>query len=165
MHKLQIHKLVSRHDHLNISTMYSVFDWNEFEILSYRWAFLESTKISASEELNALEKAPVQFMALQILRREGRSSVYAVLERTKCFGKGTSTLYAIAEIKWPVLDSTKISAFEEPNAFGKGASSVYAIAEIKQEMPFSPFGFARVTEVRHIRVGEFVKFDAKLLAH
>ena len=26
----QIHKLVSRHDHLNISTMYSVFDWKEF---------------------------------------------------------------------------------------------------------------------------------------
>ena len=51
MHKLPIHKLVSRHDHLNISTMYSVFDWKEFEILSYRWAFLESTEISASEEL------------------------------------------------------------------------------------------------------------------
>ena len=67
MHKLQIHKLVSRCDHLNVSTMYRVFDWKEFEILSYRWAFLESTEISASEELNTLEKAPVQFMALQIL--------------------------------------------------------------------------------------------------
>ena len=43
MHKFQIHKLVSRRDHLNISTMYSVFDWKEFEILSYRQAFLEST--------------------------------------------------------------------------------------------------------------------------
>ena len=41
--------------------MYSVFDWKEFEILSYRQAFLESTEISASEELNALEKAPDQF--------------------------------------------------------------------------------------------------------
>ena len=71
MHKLQIHKLVSRHDHLNISTMYSVFDWKEFEILSYRQAFLESTKISASEELNALEKAPPQFMALWILSGKG----------------------------------------------------------------------------------------------
>ena len=30
MHKFQIHKLVSRHDHLNISTMYSAFDWKEF---------------------------------------------------------------------------------------------------------------------------------------
>ena len=30
IHKFQIHKLVSRHDHLNISTMYSVFDWKEF---------------------------------------------------------------------------------------------------------------------------------------
>ena len=71
MHKLQIHKLVSRCDHLNISTMYSVFDWKEFEILSYRQAFLESTKISASEELNALEKAPAQFMTLRILSRKG----------------------------------------------------------------------------------------------
>ena len=45
--------------------MYSVFDWKEFEILSYRQAFLESTEISASEEPNALEKVPVQFMPLQ----------------------------------------------------------------------------------------------------
>ena len=36
----------------------------EFELLSYRQAFLESTKISASEEPNALEKVPVQFMPL-----------------------------------------------------------------------------------------------------
>ena len=36
-------------------------------VLSYRRAFLESTKISASEELNALEVAPAQFMALRIL--------------------------------------------------------------------------------------------------
>ena len=71
MHKLPIHKLVSRRDHLNISTMYSVFDWKEFEILSYRQAFLESTEISASEEINALEKAPAQFMALRILSGKG----------------------------------------------------------------------------------------------
>ena len=62
--------MVFRHDPLNISTMYSVFvlKKKEFEILSYRRAFLESTEISASEELNALEKAPAQFMALQISR-------------------------------------------------------------------------------------------------
>ena len=71
MHKLQIHKLVSRRDHLNISTMYSVFDCKEFEILSYRQAFLESNEISASEELNALEKAPAQFMVLRILSGKG----------------------------------------------------------------------------------------------
>ena len=47
--------------------MYSVFDWKEFEILSYRQAFLEITEISASEEPNALEKAPVYFMLLQKL--------------------------------------------------------------------------------------------------
>ena len=64
MHKLQIHKLVSRYDHLNVSTMYSIFDWKEFELLLYRWVFLKSTKISDSEEPNALEKAPVQFMPL-----------------------------------------------------------------------------------------------------
>ena len=67
MHKLQIHELISKHDHLNISKMYSVFDWKEFEILSYGWAFLESTEISASEEPNALEKVQVQFMPLQKL--------------------------------------------------------------------------------------------------
>ena len=44
MHKLQIHKLVSRHDHLNISTMYNIFDWKEFELLAYRQAFLEKKK-------------------------------------------------------------------------------------------------------------------------
>ena len=75
MHKFQIHKLVSRRDHLNISTMYSVFDWKEFEILSYNQAFLESTKLSASEELNALEKAPAQFMALQILSGKGEVQI------------------------------------------------------------------------------------------
>ena len=67
MYKLQIHKLVSRHDHLNISTMYSVSDWKEFELLSYRQAFSDSTEISACEEPNALEKAPGQFMALHKL--------------------------------------------------------------------------------------------------
>ena len=40
-------------------------------MLSYRQAFLESTKISASEDLNALEKAPPQIMALRILSGKG----------------------------------------------------------------------------------------------
>ena len=44
-------------------------------VLSYRWAFLESTEISASEELNALEVAPAQFMALRILGRKGEVQV------------------------------------------------------------------------------------------
>ena len=34
------------------------------ELLTYRWAVLESTKISAFEEPNPLKKAPVQFMPL-----------------------------------------------------------------------------------------------------
>ena len=67
MHKLQSHKLVSKCDHLNVSTMYSIFDWKEFEILSYRQAFLQSTEIRASEELNALKKAPVQILPLRKL--------------------------------------------------------------------------------------------------
>ena len=66
----QMHKLVSRHDYLNISTMYNIFELKDFELLSYRRAFLESTKTSASEEQNALEKAPVQFMELQIISRK-----------------------------------------------------------------------------------------------
>ena len=44
-------------------------------VLSYRWAFLESTEISASEELNALEVAPAQFMALRILGRKGEVQI------------------------------------------------------------------------------------------
>ena len=40
-------------------------------MLSYRQAFLEGAEISASEELNALEVAPAQFMALRILGRKG----------------------------------------------------------------------------------------------
>ena len=44
-------------------------------MLSYRRAFLESTKISASEELNALEVAPAQFMALQILGGKGEVQI------------------------------------------------------------------------------------------
>ena len=55
--------------------MYSVFDWKEFEILTYRQAFLESAEISASEELNALEKAPAQFMVLQILSGKGEVQI------------------------------------------------------------------------------------------
>ena len=47
--------------------MYSVLTEKKFELLSYRQAFLESTEINAPEEPNALEKAPVQFMALQKL--------------------------------------------------------------------------------------------------
>ena len=39
--------------------------------------------------------------------------------RTKCFGKGASSVYAVVEIKWPFLDSTEISASEEPNALEK----------------------------------------------
>ena len=44
-------------------------------MLSYRQAFLESTEISASEELNALEVASAQFMALQILGSKGEVQV------------------------------------------------------------------------------------------
>ena len=69
MHKLQMHKLVSRRDHLNISTMYSVFDWKEFEILSYKRAFLEYRNKCFWR--NALEKAPAQFMTLRILSGKG----------------------------------------------------------------------------------------------
>ena len=39
--------------------------------------------------------------------------------RPKCFGKGTTSVYAVAEIKWPFLDSIEISASEEPNALEK----------------------------------------------
>ena len=44
-------------------------------MLSYRQAFLESTEISASEELNALEVTPAQFMALRILGGKGEVQI------------------------------------------------------------------------------------------
>ena len=43
--------------------------------LSYRQEFLESTEISASEELNALEVTPAQFMVLQILGGKGEVQI------------------------------------------------------------------------------------------
>ena len=39
------------------------------------WAFLESTEISASEDLNALEKAPPQIMPLRILSGKGEVQI------------------------------------------------------------------------------------------
>ena len=46
--------------------------FTEYEI---RQGFLESTEISASEELNALEVTPAQFMALRILCRKGEVQI------------------------------------------------------------------------------------------
>ena len=44
---------------------------------------LESTKISASEDLNALENSPAQFMALQILSRKGEVLLACFLTDTQ----------------------------------------------------------------------------------
>ena len=73
--------------------------------VSYRWAFLESTEISASEDLNALEKAPPQIMPLQILSRKGQF-------RLCRFGN-------------------------------KAGNAIFS------------FGFARVTEVRHMQIANY----------
>ena len=102
MHKLQIHKLVSRCDHLNISTMYSVFDWKKFEILSYRQAFLESIEISASEEPNALVKAPVQFMPLRKLSRK----CHFLLRF--CTSNWSETYMYSYKCRYTILDLSKI---------------------------------------------------------
>ena len=50
------------------------------EDLNHRRAFLESTKISASEDLNALEKAPSQIMPLQILSGKGAVQIMPFLK-------------------------------------------------------------------------------------
>ena len=57
-------------------------------------AILDSTEISASEESSALEKAPVQFMPLRKLSREGRSSDYADLEIKREMPFSPSVLHA-----------------------------------------------------------------------
>ena len=61
--------MVSRRDHLNISTMYSVFDWI-LNIIIQEGIFREYRN-SASEDLNALEKAPPQIIPLRILSGKG----------------------------------------------------------------------------------------------
>ena len=72
-----------------------------FELLSYRQAFLESTEISASEE--------------------------------KCFGKGTSSVDGIADIKWEGTSSV----YGIVDIKWEGTSSVYTVSEIKRENPIS----------------------------
>ena len=62
-------------------------------MLSYRQAFLESTKISVSEELNALEVAPAQFMVLQILGGKGEVRI-AVSEIKREMPFSPSVLHA-----------------------------------------------------------------------
>ena len=55
LHKLKIHKWVSRCDYLNASTMYSIFDWKEFELSYWQTLFKESRNRCASEETHSLE--------------------------------------------------------------------------------------------------------------
>ena len=64
--------------------------------------------------------------------------------RPKWFGKGTTSVYGIADIKQ------------------EGRSSDYVVSEIKWEMPFSLSVLHVLTEVRHILVpsGYFLKFCA-----
>ena len=68
------------------------------------------------------------------------------------FGKSASSVYAIAEIKQPILDSTKICASEEPNALGKGPVQFMPLRKSSGKCHFSLSVFARVTEVRHMHV-------------
>ena len=56
--------------------------------------------------------------------------------RTKCFGKGTSTVYAILEIKWAFLDSTEISASEEPNASEKAPVQFMLLWKLSRKFHF-----------------------------
>ena len=76
--------------------MYSIFDWKEFELLSYRWTFLESTEISATEEPNALEKGTSSVYGIADIKWEGTNSVYGIAEIKP---EGTSSVYTISEIK------------------------------------------------------------------
>ena len=99
--KFQIHKLVSRCDHLNISTMYSVF-----------WL---------KRILNIIIQAGIF--------RDYRNTCFW---RPKCFGKAIPQIMTLWDIK------------------RERSTSDYAVSEIRREMSFFSFGFARVSEVRHI---------------
>ena len=93
MHKFQIHKLVSRCDHLNISTMYSVLTEKNLKYYHTGGHFLESTEISASEDLNAL-KGTTSDYAVADIKREGSSSDYAVSEIRREMPVSPSVLHA-----------------------------------------------------------------------
>ena len=56
--------------------------------------------------------------------------------RTKCFGKGTSTVYAVLEIKQAFLDSTEISASGEPNALEKAPVQVMLLQKLSGKFHF-----------------------------
>ena len=54
--------------------------------------------------------------------------------RPKCFGKGTSSVYGIADIKW----KGKVQIMPLRILSGKGEVQIMSFSEIKQDMPFSP---------------------------
>ena len=65
--------------------------------------------------------------------------------RPKCFGKGTTSVYAVAEIKWPFLDSIEISASEDLNALEKAPPQIMPLQILSwkgavQIMPFRKLG-------------------------
>ena len=62
--------------------------------------------------------------------REYRSKY---LCRTKCFGKGASSVYGIVDIKW----EGSSSVYGIVDIKWEGSSSVYTISEIKRENPVS----------------------------
>ena len=54
--------------------------------------------------------------------------------RPECFGKGTISVYGIADIK----REGRSSDYAVADIKQEGRSSDYVVSEIKQEMPFSP---------------------------
>ena len=65
--------------------------------------------------------------------------------RPKCFGKGTTSVYAVTEIKWPFLDSIEISASEDLNALEKAPPQIMPLRILSgkgavQIMPFWKLG-------------------------
>ena len=63
----------------------------------------------------------------------------------KCFGKGATSVYAVAEIKRPFLDSIEISASEDLNALEKAPPQIMPLWILSgkgavQIMPFRKLG-------------------------
>ena len=50
--------------------------------------------------------------------------------------KGATSVYAIAEIKWPFLDSIEISASEEPDALEKGPLQFMPLWKLSRKCHF-----------------------------
>ena len=83
LHKLKIHKWVSRPDHLNISIMFRVFDWVEFGLSYLQTLFRGSRNNPECSEVNVFLKKHIpqkDYSSLWcVLKLSGRFHFYSLI--------------------------------------------------------------------------------------